>query len=108
MDENNDMGSGGPDANYAGNYDFLFYRDDVDNDNGGGEPFLQTYTRDYLPFDRPVTPGNFLQRQSVMVRLHELMNAPFSALISGPYVVKCSVLALKTGPFYAHVDTPYS
>ena len=39
-------------------------------------------------------------------RLHELKKGPFSGQISGPYVVNRPVLALKTGPFKAHVNAP--
>ena len=40
-------------------------------------------------------------------RLHEPKKCPFSAPILGPqYVVNHSVLALKTVPFYAHVNAP--
>ena len=39
------------------------------------------------------------QKSSFKGRLHELIKGPFSAPISGPYVVSRSVLALKTGPF---------
>ena len=38
-------------------------------------------------------------RACVKGRLHELIKGPFSAPISGPYLVSRSVLALKTGPF---------
>ena len=44
--------------------------------------------------------------QSFKGRLHELIKCPFSAPISGSYVVNRSVLALETGPFRAHVNTP--
>ena len=50
--EQTDMG-GTADKNYAGPYDFLFYRDDADN-VAGGSPFLQEYSQDYIPFDRPI------------------------------------------------------
>ena len=38
-------------------------------------------------------------------RLHELIKCPFSAPISGPYIMNRPVLALKTGPSGISVES---
>lgn len=47
-------GASAVDKNYAGNYDFLFYRDDTANVVGPGQAYLQEYSKDYVPHDRPI------------------------------------------------------